>query len=61
MVLFPDEKLCIFQTAGLLLLYVLHYVFSGCGFCKKLKPDYTIAATELKGHSVSKCIINLNR
>ena len=26
---------------------------SGCGFCKKLKPDFSLAATELKGHSVS--------
>ena len=25
----------------------------GCGFCKKLKPDFSLAATELKGHSVS--------
>ncbi|XP_013389215.1 protein disulfide-isomerase A5-like [Lingula anatina] len=23
-----------------------------CGFCKRLKPDYAAAATELKGHSV---------
>ncbi|KAI0233262.1 Protein disulfide-isomerase A5 [Lamellibrachia satsuma] len=23
-----------------------------CGFCKKIKPDYASAATELKGHSV---------
>merc|ERR550532_1011967 len=23
-----------------------------CGFCKRIKPDYASAATELKGHSV---------
>lgn len=23
-----------------------------CGFCKQLKPEFALAATELKGHSV---------
>lgn len=26
--------------------------FSGCGFCKRLKPDFAAAATSLKGEAV---------
>ena len=25
----------------------------GCGFCKRLKPDFAAAATEMKGEAVS--------
>ena len=32
----------------------MNFVFlSGCGFCKKLKPDFALAATELKREAVS--------
>jgi thiol-disulfide isomerase/thioredoxin len=31
-----------------------------CGFCKQLKPEYGLAATELKGHSVL-AAIDVNR
>lgn len=31
-----------------------------CGFCKSLKPEYSAAATELKGHSVL-AAIDVNR
>ena len=27
-------------------------MLKGCGFCKKLKPDYAVAATKLKGDAV---------
>ena len=28
-------------------------IISGCGFCKRIKPDYAAAATELKGEAVN--------
>ncbi len=33
--------------------FVMYLVILGCGFCKRLKPEYEAAAVELKGHSVS--------
>jgi len=33
------------------LLFASSY-FIGCGYCKRLKPDYAAAATELKGTAV---------
>ena len=35
----------------------LYNVIVGCGFCKRIKPEYAQAATELKGEAVS---INLS-
>ena len=32
---------------------VLINSFAGCGYCKKLKPTFALAATELKGEAVS--------
>ena len=36
-----------------LVLFSASVSFAGCGYCKKLKPDFALAATELKGEAVS--------
>ena len=33
--------------------FYVHLSVLGCGFCKRLKPDFAAAATELKGDAVS--------
>ena len=34
-------------------LYICYVCHTGCSFCKRLKPDYAEAASELKGDYVS--------
>jgi len=35
-------------------------LYLGCGYCKKMKPDYSAAATELKGQAIL-VAIDVNR
>lgn len=47
-------------TSDMLHVRTFSYCFpnlTGCGFCKRLKPDFAAAATALKGEAVSEHFI----